>query len=117
MNQNRKDKPSDPNRASKMEQAEGSRESMRGSGSSSESPSRDRGTSSDRAMFSDRESAEPRGSSSSSERGLGSSNERGMGSSRRSGSRDSGGISNREFSREQSEQDDLPDRGDRQSER
>jgi len=40
-----------------------------------------------------------------------------MGSSRRSGSRDSGGISNREFSREQSEQDDLPDRGDRQSER
>jgi hypothetical protein len=77
-------------RRSSMDPAEGSREDMRGSSSSGE-----------------------RGRSSSSERGKGSSSERGMGSSSgmRSGSSDSGGISNRERSREECEQDQLPERG------
>lgn len=46
-------------------------------------------------------------------RGKGSSSERGMGSNSgmRSGSSDSGGISNRERSREECEQDQLPERG------
>jgi len=84
-------------RRSSMEPVEGSREDMRGSSSSSSSE---------------------RGRSSSSERGTGSSSERGMGSSSgmRSGSSDSGGISNRERSREQCEQDQLPERGKSQSE-
>jgi hypothetical protein len=91
MNQNRKQQ-SEPTRASSMEK-------MRGSGSDSSS-SRDRGTSSDRAMFSDRAESEPRGSSS--ERGRSSET----------------GISNRERSREECEQDQLPERGSsRQSER
>ena len=93
MNQNRMKTQSDPNRASERDQAEGSREAMRGSGSSS---------------------SEPR--SRSSERGMGSSKERGMGSSSggSGGSRsssDSGGISNRERSREECEQEQLPERG------
>ena len=52
-------------------------------------------------------------------RGKGSSSERGMGSSSgmRSGSSDSGGISNRERSREECEQDQLPERGKSDSER
>ena len=70
MNQNRKQQ-SDPNRVPILEQAERSREKMRGSSSSQESDSRDRGTSSDRAMFSDRNSSEPRGRGSSGERGRG----------------------------------------------
>ena len=113
MDQNRKNTPSAPNRASRMEKAEGSRENVRGS-SSSES-SRDLGTSSDRAMFSDRGSSEGR---SSTERGMGSSSERGMGgsSSGKSGTPDSGGISNRPLSREESEQEELPERGRSKSE-
>ena len=65
MNKNRKRSQDEPNRASNMEKAEGSRESVRGSGNSS----------------------------------------------------DSGGISNRELSREECEQDQLPERGRSESER
>ena len=79
MNKSRTGMQDDPNRASNMGQAEGSRENVRGSGSSSE-----------------------RGSSSS-----------GM----KRGSSDSGGISNRELSREECEQDQLPERGRSDSER
>lgn len=80
MNKSRTDMQNDPNRASNMEKAEGSREHVRGSGSSSE-----------------------RGSGSSS----------GM----KRGSSDSGGISNRELSREECEQDQLPERGRSESDR
>ena len=100
MDQDRLDKQGGTERRSSMEPAEGSRENTRGSSSSSE-----------------------RGNASSSERGKGSSSERGMGSSSgtgsgpgmRSGSSDSGGISNRERSREECEQDQLPERGKSQS--
>jgi hypothetical protein len=111
----------DQNRKSKMEQAEGSRENVRNSGSSG-----DRGTSSDRAMFNDGSprtspgsSERSSGRSSSSERGSGSSSssERGSGSSERvRGSSNSGGITNRELSREQCEQEQLPERGRSESE-
>jgi hypothetical protein len=83
----------------------------------------DRGTSSDRAMMTDRGS-ESR--SIDSERGVGSSGERNLGrsgSDRSSSSSDDdrsssgGGISNRDLDREQSEQDQLPERGRSQSER
>ena len=111
MDQNRKNTSSAPNRASRMEKAEGSRENVRGS--SSETPG-DLGTSSDRAMFSDRGSSEGR---SSSERGIGSSSERGMGGSSSRKSSNSGGISNRELSREECEQEQLPGRGRSGSER
>lgn len=98
-----------PNRSSTMEQAEGSRESMRetermrnrGSG-------KDLGSSSDRAMFDDRESSEERDDMSGSS-GSGASSERSRS--------DAGGITNRELSREQSEQQQLPDRGHSKSER
>lgn len=78
MNKSRTGMQDDPNRAANMEQAEGSRENVRGSGSSS-----------------------GRGSSSSSRMKRGSS--------------DSGGISNRELSREECEQDQLPERGKSES--
>lgn len=65
MKQKRMDKQSDPNRSSNMEQAEGSRENMRGRDSSS----------------------------------------------------DRGGITNRPLSREESEQEQLPERGHSQSDR
>ena len=68
-----------PTRSSNMEPAEGSRETVKNSG--------DLGTSSDRAMFDERNSS--------------------------SGS----GITNRGLDREQSEQDSLPPRGQSQSER
>ena len=136
----------DQNRKSRMEPAEGSRETMLDSESMSseqtsgermrnrESSSDDLGSSSDRAMMTGR-SSESRtsgesgigssGSSSmSSERGSGSSGERNYGessgSSSGSGSRrssNSGGISNRELDREQCEQEQLPERGRSQSER
>jgi hypothetical protein len=80
MNKNRAQPQSIPSRSSHMEKAEGSREKMRGSGSSSERVS---------------------GSSSGMTRG----------------SSDSGGISNRELSREECEQDQLPDRGRSDSDR
>jgi hypothetical protein len=76
MNKSRTGMQDDPNRASNMEQAEGSRENVRGS---------------------------------SSERGSGSS------SGMKRGSSDSGGISNRELSREECEQDQLPERGKSES--
>ena len=76
---------------------DGSSERMRNRESSSSSD--DLGTSSDRAMFSDRTSSESRSGSSSSERGIGSSEER-----------------NRELDQEQCEQEMMPERG-RQSER
>ena len=52
-------------------------------------------------------------------RGSGRSSERGSGSSSgmRRGSSDSGGISNRELSREECEQDQLPERGRSESDR
>ena len=94
-----------PNRASNMEQAEGSRERM----TNRESSDADLGTSTDRAMFDDE--AESRMSpEGSSERGSGMSRER----HRESGG---GGISNRGQDRERSEQDSLPERGKSQSER
>jgi hypothetical protein len=88
MKKDRIDSQSDPNRASNMEPAEGSRETVRGSGSSSE-------------------------------RGRGSSGERDSESSSRMkrGSEDSGGITNRELSREEAEQEQLPERGRSESER
>ena len=105
----------DQNRKSRMEPAEGSRESMRNSGSG------DLGTSSDRAMFNDESSSSGRGSSrsgsgssGSSERGSGSSSSSERGSS--SESESSGGISNRELSREQCEQERVPERGKSKSE-
>ena len=60
-----------------------------------------------------RSSMDPAEGSREDMRGKGSSSERGMGSSSgmRSGSSDSGGISNRERSREECEQDQLPERG------
>ena len=93
------------NRKSRMEKAEGSRENMRGSGSSG----RDLGTSSDRAMW-EKESSSPR------ERGMGETGERGMGWSgerNRSASNSDrrGGITNRDLDTEQREQDQLPERG------
>ena len=80
MDQDRTNKQSETRRRSSMDPAEGSREDMRGSGSSSE-----------------------RTSGKSSERSRGSSS-------------DSGGISNRERSREEREQSDLPERGSSKSE-
>jgi hypothetical protein len=112
----------DQNRKSRMEQAEGSREKMRGKGSSvgdrlretertsgsgSEKSGGDLGTSSDRAMW------EGEGSRSSG-RGMGSSRERNRSGS--SGER-GGGITNRGLDTEQQEQEQLPERGRSQSER
>ena len=87
-----------PNRSSNMEQAEGSRESYAGAGAIRNRPEDDLGTSSDRAMFEDRESAD----------------ERDDASHERSRS-NSGGITNRPLDREQSEQERLPGRGRSQS--
>ena len=106
-----RNKKSGPDRSSEMEKAEGSRARVRNSGSP-----RDSGTSSDRAMYdessSGRSSSEHvTGRSSSSERGSRSSADRIRGSS------DSGGITNRELSREEREQEELPERGKSQSER
>jgi hypothetical protein len=127
----------DHNRKSRMEPAEGSRETALENESSSDrmseermrnrgSSSGDLGSSSDRAMMTGRSSEErsmseedassSRSSSVSSERGRGSSGERNSGDSSRSSSR-SGGITNRDLDREQCEQDRLPERGRSQSER
>lgn len=81
MEQNRKRNDDMPNRASNMEPAEGSRENVRNDAD-------DLGTSSDRAMFDERNS-----------------------------SSGGGGITNRGRGREQAEQDQLPPRGHSQSER
>jgi hypothetical protein len=74
MEQNRKRDTDIPARSSKTEPAEGSRETVREGG-------KDLGTSSDRAMYSDRVSS------------------------------NSGGITNRPLDREESEQEQLPERG------
>jgi len=147
MDQNR-NRQGGPDHSSRMEQAEGSRETVRGGDSS-----RDLGTSSDRAMFDERSMERGRGSSDergsagsgtsqpgsgsmgsgqlgsdqsqssdlgseqSSSGGLGSeSGERGRGSSGERNRSNTGGITNRELDREQSEQEQLPDRGRSQSE-
>ncbi len=120
----------DQNRKSKMEPAEGSRETAleneRMSRESSqmsgermrnrESPSDDLGSSSDRAMMTGRgsEGREMPGSPGSSERGRGSAGERNSADGDRGSN--TGGITNRELDREQSEQDQLPPRGRSQSE-
>jgi hypothetical protein len=111
MGQNR-NKDQDSPRQSTMEPAEGSREKVQNSGSE------DLGSSSDRAMFNDRQSSEARDSGSSGERSGGGSAERSSGSSgeRNSGS-SGGGITNRGRDREMSEQEQLPERGHSQSER
>jgi len=113
MDQNSKRSEDMPNRSSNMEQAEGSRENVRNSGG-------DLGSSSDRAMFSERmNQSDGRSSSdesSSSERGVGSSGERNR-SSESSSSSKSGGITNRSLDEEQCEQQQLPERGRSQSER
>ena len=96
MDENRK-KPSGPDRSSRTD-----------------SP-RDLGTSSDRAMFDD-ESPGRSGSMDTSERGSGSADARGKGSSGERNSSDSGGITNRERSREECEQEQLPERGRSRSE-
>ena len=85
MRQNRTDKQA--SNRSKMDRTEGGMSDSGSSGSSermrnreSSPSSDDLGTSSDRAMFSDRTSSESRSGSSSSERGIGSSEERNSGS-------------------------------------
>ena len=97
MEQNRNRDEDMPNRSSNMEPAEGSRETVRNSGS-------DLGTSSDRAMFDESMSEAGEQADRGSEQGRGESGERNSGSN-------SGGITNRELSREQSEQEQLPPRG------
>ena len=126
MNQNREDRQGVPNRTSRMEPAEGSRETVKEAMSdrermrNRESSAQDLGSTSDRAMFTDRESAEGRnvmadhGTPPGRERGMGSSEERNR---EDSSERSSGGISNRDLEREQSEQEQLPERGRSQSER
>ena len=104
MDHNRNQDQDSPNRASNMEPAEGSRETV-GSDQSS-----DRGSSTDRAMFSDRESSEERSTGSSDAPGSATGGER-------HDSRNSGGITNRELDREMSEQQHLPERGHSQGER
>lgn len=97
-NRNRDDEM--PNRASNMEQAEGSRESHDLPRNRQED---DLGTSSDRAMFQERESAEERDRAGRARAGTPNRRE------------DAGGITNRPLEREQQEQERLPDRGQSQS--
>ena len=94
-----------PNRSSNMEQAEGSRESTN-TDSMRNRQEDDLGTSSDRAMFEDRESAEERGTESS---------EQDRKRSFEQGRSKSGGITNRPLEEEHSEQEQLPQRGRSQS--
>lgn len=114
MNRNRKDQDV-PNRQSNMEQAEGSRESSRGT----ERNRASEGSRDDRSVMSDQESFEHGSRTSEVARGMGSSNERGMESGRssgKSGSESRGGISNRGLDEEREEQNRLPERGRSQSE-
>lgn len=94
-----------PNRASNMEQAEGSRENA--AESMRNRPDDDLGTSSDRAMFEDRESAEERDSAG----GAGRRRPRSTGEG---GASNTGGITNRPLDEEMNEQSQLPGRGDSQ---
>ncbi len=84
-----------PNRASNMEPAEGSRESA--GDSTRNRQDEDLGTSSDRAMFEDRESAEER--------------EQPMTPSQARARMNAGGITNRPLDEENTEQEQLPPRG------
>ena len=112
MNQDRNRNRSDdePNRPADMEQAEGSRESFDQTESMRNRQEDDLGTSSDRAMFEDRESAEERESLRGSMPG-----DRGAGPSAERGRSNAGGITNRPLDRERNEQEQLPDRGRSQS--
>ncbi len=101
MKRNRTENQDEQNRASNMEQADGSRGSVRNSGTPG-----DLGTSSDRAMFDERVTGE-RGSGSFEERDSAMSNERdsstaerGRGSSGERNRSSGGGSSNREMERE-----------------
>lgn len=106
MEQNRKRDQDEPNRSSNMEPAEGSRETaLETDRMRNRDSGQDLGSSSDRAMFMEREPSEEREDMTGSE----SSGERGRS--------DAGGITNRELSRERSEQEQLPNRGRSQSER
>ena len=107
MQQDRKRNQDMPNRSSNMEQAEGSRENV--SESIRNRKEDDLGTSSDRAMFEERESAEERDSHSGT-----SSSER-PGTTRERGRSNAGGITNRPLDEEMDEQGQLPDRGNSQS--
>lgn len=104
MEQDRKRNQDMPNRSSNMEQAEGSRENVGGSIRNRQDD--DLGTSSDRAMFDDRESAEERDTPPSSSSGK-QSRERGHGNA--------GGITNRPLDEEMDEQAQLPGRGNSQT--
>jgi len=106
MNQNRKRDTDMPTRSSNMEPAEGSRETVAEN-------SNDLGSSSDRAMFDERmRSGEP---TTGDDRG-GSQREREKGSSRAGDQANAGGITNRPLDEEQSEQEQLPERGRSKSE-
>ena len=104
MEQDRKRNQDMPNRSSNMEQAEGSRENVGESIMNRQDD--DLGTSSDRAMFDDRESAEERDSPRSSPSGS-QSPERGRSKA--------GGITNRPLDEEMDEQAQLPGRGNSQT--
>jgi hypothetical protein len=94
-----------PNRSSNMEQAEGSRESQMGTESMRNQQKKDLGTSSDRAMFEDQDSAEQR-----KRGGVPASGDRKEESTREQDG-NAGGITNRPLDREQKEQEQLPPRG------
>ena len=99
MEQNRTRNQDMPNRSSNMEQAEGSRENVDEAMRNRQDD--DLETSSDRAMFEDRNSAEERSTPES--RGSASPGERGRGNA--------GGITTRPLDEEMDEQSHLPDRG------
>lgn len=99
-----------PNRSSNMEQAEGSRRSHEESDKMRNRTEDDLGTSSDRAMFEDPDSAEER----ESLRGSVSGPQR-QGSTDQGSRSDTGGITNRPLDLEQHEQEQLPPRGRSQS--
>ena len=113
MNQNRKDQDV-PNRQSNMEQAEGSRDSGRGSERNRSSESMRGGS-----VMDNQESFEHGSKTSEVARGMGSSRERGMESGRssgKSGTQSRSGISNRGFDEERGEQSRVPERGRSQGE-
>ena len=113
MNQNRKDQDV-PNRPSNMEQAQGSRESGRGTERNRSSEA----SRHSRSVMDSQESFEHGSRTSDVARGMGSSNERGMESGRSSGKsgQSRSGIGNRGFDEERDEQSRVPERGRSQSE-
>jgi hypothetical protein len=100
MEQNRRRMQDEPNRQSNMEPAEGSRETANDSMRNSES-GQDLGTSSDRAMMTDRQSEQRHRTSEEDQRPGGPEQ----------GRDNAGGITNRDLEREMSEQEQLPPRG------